>query len=83
MELMTRAGCCLCLQAKAVLERLLAQPGLQGFQLREVDIDTPEGSLYRHLYTHEVPVVRLRGEVIARLRVDEEALRQRLQGAAA
>lgn len=77
VELLTRKGCCLCERARDALLRVRAD---LPFELTEIDIDAPEppAPAYRAQHGLEIPVVRVRGEVIARLRLDEAALRAAL-----
>ena len=74
VELMTRAGCHLCDDAKAVLLRVRRD---LPFELREVDIDGDPA--LRAAYDTEVPVILVDGRKHAKYRVDEQALRRRLQ----
>lgn len=68
--LYTRKGCCLCDQAKLVLENY-------GMTPREVDIDDdPE---LRSRYTDCVPVVEIEGRERFRGRIDEILLRRILR----
>lgn len=73
VELMTRAGCHLCDDAKAVLERVRRE---LPFELREVDVDGDPA--LAEAYGLEVPVVLVDGRKHAKYRVDEQALRRRL-----
>lgn len=79
VELLTRAGCCLCHTARAQLDEVRAG---RPFDLVEIDIDGATGPAphYRAQHGLEIPVVRVDGEVIARLRLDDAAL-ARLQQA--
>jgi glutaredoxin len=61
----TRRGCCLCDQAKQLLER-------HGLTVQEVDIDNDER--LRGKYTECVPVVVIDGRERFRGRVDERLL---------
>jgi glutaredoxin len=63
--LYTRLGCCLCDQAKALLEK-------HGYVVREVDIDTDPQ--LRERYNECVPVVVINGRERFRGRVDERLL---------
>jgi glutaredoxin len=63
--LYTRRGCCLCDQAKALLEK-------HGLAVREVDIDADPQ--LRERYTECVPVVVINGRERFRGRVDERLL---------
>jgi glutaredoxin len=68
--LYTRQGCCLCDQAKALLEK-------HGLTVQEVDIDSHPALQAR--YTDCVPVVCLDGRERFRGRVDERLLRRLLR----
>jgi len=70
----SRAGCHLCEQALAAIVALHAD-GYR-FELREVDIESDELLLRRHL--ERIPVVEVDGEVVSELLFDETALRARL-----
>ncbi|HEX4036169.1 MAG TPA: redox-sensing transcriptional repressor Rex [Solirubrobacteraceae bacterium] len=71
--LYTRPGCCLCDDARAVLERVRAE---LPFELRERDIEADEGLL--RAYLERIPVVTLDGEELFELGVDEAVLRESL-----
>jgi redox-sensing transcriptional repressor len=71
-----RAGCCLCDDARVVLERVRQD---LPFELHERDIDSDERLL--RTYLERIPVVVLDGEELFELQVDERALRVRLTGA--
>jgi redox-sensing transcriptional repressor len=68
-----RPGCCLCDEAREVLERVRAEVP---FELRERDIERDEALL--RAYLERIPVVTLDGEPLFELRVDEAVLRDRL-----
>ena len=68
-----RAGCCLCDDARAVLERAQAQ---HPFAFSERDIDADERLL--RTYLERIPVVTIDGVVAFELFVDESQLRARL-----
>jgi redox-sensing transcriptional repressor len=68
-----RSGCCLCDEAREVLERVRAE---LPFELRERDIDGDERLL--RAYLERIPVVTLDGEELFELAVDEGILRERL-----
>lgn len=75
----SRKKCCLCDEAKAVIEGVAEASGI-GIALQEVDIDDdPE---LRKLYTNEVPVVFVGGKKAFKYRVDAGVLRGRLERAA-
>ena len=65
--------CCLCDEARAVLERVRAEVP---FALEERDI-TADDELHRR-YLERIPVVVIDGEEAFELEVDERALRERL-----
>ena len=68
-----RAGCCLCDQAREVLERLHRRGG---FELRERDIEQDESLL--RAYLERIPVVTIDGVEAFELFVDEAELERRL-----
>ncbi|HVC83839.1 MAG TPA: redox-sensing transcriptional repressor Rex [Solirubrobacteraceae bacterium] len=68
-----RPGCCLCDDARAVLERVRAE---QPFELLERDIERDEKLLRDYL--ERIPVVTLDGEELFDFAVDEAVLRGRL-----
>jgi glutaredoxin len=68
-----REGCCLCDDARAVLERVRAD---RPFDLSEVDIDGDDALL--RAYLERIPVVTIGGAEAFELFVDEAQLRQRL-----
>ena len=68
-----RPGCCLCDDARAVLERVRAE---QPFELLELDIERDEKLLRDYL--ERIPVVTLDGEELFDFAVDEAVLRDRL-----
>ncbi|MGH2916066.1 MAG: glutaredoxin family protein [Solirubrobacteraceae bacterium] len=72
-----RAGCCLCDDAREVLERVRARAGDElEFDLRECDIESDERLL--RAYLERIPVVTIDGREEFELFVDEAALRSRL-----
>jgi glutaredoxin len=68
-----REGCCLCDDAREVLERVR---GRRGFDLEERDIDRDEGLL--RAYLERIPVVTIDGVEAFELFVDESELERRL-----
>jgi len=68
-----RPGCCLCDDARTVLERV---QGEQGFELVERDIERDDRLLLAYL--ERIPVVTLDGEELFEFAVDEAILRDRL-----
>ena len=68
-----RPGCCLCDDAREVLERVRVE---QPFELLERDIESDEQLL--RTYLERIPVVTLDGEELFELGVDEAVLRARL-----
>ena len=71
--LYTRAGCCLCDEAKQVLRELQQKTS---FKFREVDIDQdPE---LRSRYNEEVPVVFIHGKKAFKYRIDPREFLRRL-----
>ena len=73
VTLYTRAGCCLCDEAKQVLQaaRLRAE-----FALEEIDIDRDEE--LRRLYNDEVPVIAIDGRKAFKYKVDPREFLKRL-----
>lgn len=77
VTLFTRAGCCLCDDARDVLERAR---GKAEFELEQIDIDTdPE---LRRLYNDEVPVIAIDGKKAFKYRVSEQELLHKLKARA-
>jgi glutaredoxin len=70
----SRPGCHLCEEAVAAIVALHGE-GYR-FELREVDIDSDELLLRRHL--EKIPVVEVDGAVVSELVLDEGGLRARL-----
>jgi glutaredoxin len=68
-----RDGCCLCDDARVILERVRAT---QPFALTEVDIDGDERLL--RAYLERIPVVTIDGQEAFELFVDETELTRRL-----
>jgi glutaredoxin len=68
-----RAGCHLCEDARAALERVRARVP---FALREVDIEADE-DLHRR-YLERIPVVAVAGEELFEYFVDEDVLERHL-----
>ncbi len=68
-----RAGCHLCEDARAALERVRARVP---FALREVDIEADE-DLHRR-YLERIPVVAVAGEELFEYLVDEDVLERHL-----
>ena len=75
VTLYTRGGCCLCDEARTVLERVRAR---HPFALQEVDIEADD-ALHRR-YLERIPVVAVDGEDAFDYEVDEAALVARLDG---
>ncbi len=74
LVLYARPDCHLCDEARAGLERLLADGA--SFELEEVDIDSDDELLKRYL--ERIPVVELDGEIVCELWLDADSLRARL-----
>ena len=72
LTLYGKPGCCLCDDARAVVEEV-RRAGLP-FELREVDVSADPG-LNRD-YGERIPVVELDGDEVFELRVDEGELRR-------
>jgi glutaredoxin len=68
-----REGCCLCDDARLVLQRVRDR---RGFELRECDIETDESLL--RAYLERIPVVTIDGTEAFELVVDEAELERRL-----
>ncbi len=68
-----REGCCLCDDARAVLERVRRR---HAFDLKERDIDRDEDLL--RAYLERIPVVTIDGVEAFELFVDEPELERRL-----
>jgi glutaredoxin len=73
VELYGKADCCLCDEARLVLERLAPE---LGFKLLERDIGDDER--LERAYFERIPVVLVDGEELFSYRVDEAVLRARL-----
>ena len=73
VTLYTRVGCCLCDEAKQVLQ---AARRRAEFALEEIDIDRDEA--LRRLYNDEVPVIAIDGRKAFKYRVDLKELLRRL-----
>jgi glutaredoxin len=71
--LYTREGCCLCDDAREVLERVRRG---RPFSLQEQDIDSDEALL--RAYLERIPVVTIDGVEAFELFVDESELERRL-----
>jgi glutaredoxin len=77
VTLYTRAGCCLCDEAKHVLESVRRRAG---FELEELDIDADPVLL--RLYNHEVPVIAINGSKAFKYKVTEAELLKKLEARA-
>jgi len=73
VTLYSRPGCCLCDDARAVLERVRAGTG---FDLQERNIEDDERLL--RAYLERIPVITIDGREAFELLVDEDALRAAL-----
>ena len=73
--LYTREGCCLCQDARAMLERALAHAP-SAFALTERDIDGDD--VLHRAYLERIPVIAIDGEEAFELVVNELELRRRL-----
>ena len=74
VTLYTRAGCCLCDEARETLERVRAR---RAFIFREIDIESDDALHARYL--ERIPVVAVDGRDLFELEVDERALEARLE----
>ena len=68
-----KPGCCLCDEARAVVEAVRAE---RGFDLREVDVSL-DPALHRR-YGERIPVVAVDGEEAFQFHVDAAGLRERV-----
>lgn len=75
VTLYTRAGCCLCHEAKHVL---LAARQRAAFDYEEIDIDGDPH--WRALYNEEVPVIAIDGRKAFKYRVRLEEFLKKLAG---
>jgi glutaredoxin len=73
VELFGRPGCCLCDEAREVLDRLREE---LCFELVELDI-TADEAVHR-AYFERIPVIRCNGEELFDFHVDEAVLRRAL-----
>jgi glutaredoxin len=71
--LYAREGCCLCDDARAILERVRNE---RPFALEERDVDSDDALL--RAYLERIPVVTIDGVEAFELFVDESALARRL-----
>lgn len=69
----TASGCCLCDDARAVLDRLAPELGID---VRWIHIDGDPG--LEALWRQEIPVGLLDGRKVFKYRVDEALLRRRV-----
>ncbi len=74
LVLYARPDCHLCDEARAGLEKLLADGA--SFELEEIDIESDDALLRRYL--ERIPVVELNGEIVSELWLDADGLRARL-----
>jgi glutaredoxin len=74
VTLYTRAGCCLCDDAKRVLAEARRRAG---FDYEELDIDGD--AELRRLYNDEVPVIAIDGVKAFKYRVDMKELLKKLE----
>lgn len=70
----TRAGCCLCDEAKQLIRELQKKAP---FAFREVDID--QDPALRERYNEEVPVVFIHGKKAFKYRIDSRQFLKRLE----
>ncbi len=73
VTLYTRAGCCLCDDAKKVLQ---AARGRAGFDYEEIDIDGD--AELRRLYNDEVPVITIDGRKAFKYQVSMDEFLKKL-----
>jgi glutaredoxin len=74
LVLYARPDCHLCDEARAGLDKLLAEGA--SFELEEVDIESDDELFKRYL--ERIPVIELDGEIVSELWLDENGLRARL-----
>jgi hypothetical protein len=74
LVLYARPDCHLCDEARAGIERLLADGA--SFELEEIDIESEDELLKRYL--ERIPVIELDGEIVSELWLDADGLRARL-----
>ena len=74
VTLYTRAGCCLCDEAKHTLAGLR---GRAEFEYEEIDIDRDPG--LRSRYNDEVPVIAIDGRKAFKYRVEPEEFLKKLK----
>jgi glutaredoxin len=77
VTLYTRRGCCLCEEAKRVLESARQSAT---FDLDEVDIDGDDQ--LRRTYNDEVPVIAINGSKAFKYRVTQQELLKKLKARA-
>jgi len=75
VTLYTRVGCCLCVDAKAVL---MAARQRTDFEYTELDIDS-DAELVR-LYNDEIPVITINGRKAFKYRIDMNEFLRKLTG---
>ncbi len=73
VELMTRAGCHLCDEMKAVVEQVA-----RGLDVRLVETDIDEDEVLAGTYGHDIPVLFVNGSKAFKHRVSAKQLRARL-----
>ena len=73
ITLYTRKGCCLCDDAKRILDSARRRVS---FDLKEIDIDQDAG--LRKIYNDEVPVIAINGSKAFKYRVTEQELLKKL-----
>jgi len=77
IEIYGKPDCCLCDEAKAVIEGVGREPGTPRLEVTVVDISRDDALLAR--YGHEIPVVFMDGRKAFKHRVDAAELRRRLE----
>jgi len=77
VTLYTRAGCCLCDDAKRVLDSARKRAN---FDLEEIDIDGDPD--LRRRYNDEVPVIAINGSKAFKYKVSEQELLKKLEARA-
>lgn len=78
VTLFTRPACCICHPVKYVINKVATRVPLQ---YKEVNIDEPEHSKWKDMYTNDIPVIHVNGQEIARHRLNEPQLIEALNKA--
>ena len=76
LTIYSKPGCHLCDEMKAVVTQVIS--GREEIALEEIDISNHPALLA--LYELEIPVLLIEGKKVAKYRMTEEELRQKLEG---